>query len=269
MDQELSYAAQAPAPATTYLGDPVRGNFLQYLTGVWFSPSETFNRIGREASALHAWVLPILLVAILTAVASVLPTHRIGDEAVMRKAMEPMVRAGWVPEEVAEKQIAEAGNPSAVMGNRIKAVAQGLIGMIIVLLIVAGAAKLFAVMMGREASFRALLSVVSYAYLAIAVITVPVMAASLYLQEPEDINLYNPVMSNLGAVMSMVAPGINKFLTGLASWIDVFGIWRIILLGIGCAAVTLKMKPGTAVIPHIILYGIIALIFSAFAGMAG
>ena len=41
------------------------------------------------------------------------------------------------------------------------------------------------------------------------------------------------------------------------------------LLAISCAAVTTKMKAGVAAIPHVLLYGIAAVILSFFASFMG
>ncbi len=265
MDPKMNYAshpAEAKPEATT-------GNFLGHLTGVFFSPSEAFPKIIRESSVLTALVLPMLLMAVVMGISAVLPLHRIGTEEMARRQFEPLVEAGWMPREAANQQIAQAADPARATRTKVMQGVWTGVTMIVVLLIVAGVFKLFAMMMGREAAFRPLLSVISYAYLAISLIQLPVFAASLYLKNPDEINIYNPVMSNLGALVGLIAPGMNKFVTGLASWIDLFGIWRIILLAIGCAAVATKMKSGTAAIPHIILYAIIAVLFSAFAGLMG
>jgi hypothetical protein len=109
------------------------------------------------------------------------------------------------------------------------------------------------------------LSAVGFAYLAVSLAQLVVIAISIYLKNPEDIDVLNPVASNLGAIMTMAGMGSSKYLTALASWIDVFGIWRIILLSIGCAAVTTKMKPGTASVPHVLLYLLAAVCLSFFA----
>jgi hypothetical protein len=263
MNPEMNYASQ-PADAAP---EAASQNFFKHLIGVVFSPGEAFPKIGRESSVFTALVIPMLLLAIVSGVTSLLPAYRIGDEEVARKQIEPAVRAGWIPEDAAEKQIAQASDPATATARKIWTGGWAGVVMVVITLVVAGVFKLFAMLMGKEVRFGPLLSVVSYAYLAIGLIQLPVVAASLYLQDREAIDLFNPVMSNLGAVLSLIAPGMNKFVTALASWIDLFGIWRIILLAIGCAAVTLKMKSSTASIPHIILYGLMALIFSALSGM--
>jgi hypothetical protein len=113
------------------------------------------------------------------------------------------------------------------------------------------------------------LSSVSFTYLAVGVVSQLIIILTVYIKKPEDIDMLNPVASNLGAILTMVGAGMPKFLTTLASWVDIFGVWRIALLAVGCAAVTTKMKTGVAAIPHVLLYGIAAVILSFVASFMG
>ena len=113
------------------------------------------------------------------------------------------------------------------------------------------------------------LSSVSFTYLAVGVVSQLIIILTVYIKKPEDIDMLNPVASNLGAILTMVGAGMPKFLTTLASWVDIFGVWRIALLAVGCAAVTTKMKTGVAAIPHVLLYGIAAVISSFVASFYG
>ncbi|MEP7337760.1 MAG: YIP1 family protein [Acidobacteriota bacterium] len=261
MNSELSYASQPQSEAPTDAPKPQ--NHFSRLSGVFFSPGETFQEIGRAPRLL----IPMLLLAILAGVTNFLIVHRIGYENVVRKEMEPVVKAGWIPAEQAEQQIQlQITGTRAIIGKIQRPVTAG-VGFLVVLLIVAGVFKLFTMLTGTTNRFKPLLSVICYAYLAIAIIHLSIIVITIYLKNPDEIDMYNPVSSNLGAVLTVAGAGLPKFITALAGWVDVFGIWRIVLLGIGCAAVTPKMKSGTAAIPHIVLYCIAALLFSAMAAM--
>jgi hypothetical protein len=67
----------------------------------------------------------------------------------------------------------------------------------------------------------------------------------------------------------MMVEGLPKFVLGLASFVDVFGIWKLILLAIGYAAITHKMKTGTAAVFLIILYVIGAFVWASFSSIFG
>lgn len=261
MNSEMSYASQPQVEASDV--EPKPQNHFSRIFGVLFSPGDTFQEIGRAPRVL----IPILLLALLGGVVNFAVTNRIGYENIVRKQMESMVTAGWIPADKAEEQIKQATTGTRGTIGKIQGPISAAIGFTVVMFIVVGVFKLFTMLMGTTNKFKPLLSVVCYSYLAIALVQMTVTVISVYLKNPEDIDLYNPVSSNLGAILSMFGGGMSKFVTSLASWIDVFGIWRIILLAIGCASVTPKMKSGTAAIPHVILYGIAALIFSAMAGV--
>jgi hypothetical protein len=59
---------------------------------------------------------------------------------------------------------------------------------------------------------------------------------------------------------------MSGFVKGLAMSVDVFAIWKIILLSLGFAAVSRKLKPGTVGWILGVLYALIALLFAPFAG---
>jgi hypothetical protein len=261
MNSELSYQAESAGA----IPEPDPQNFFSRLTGVLFSPGETFEEIGRAPRVL----IPLIMVMALGAYSSFFVTNRIGYENIVRKQMESVVNAGWMSQEQADQQIQRSLTGRAATIGKIQGPVGAAIGFLVVMLIVAGVFKLFTMLMGGNNTFKPLLAVITYAYLAVGIVSAAIMTITLFLKDPEEIDLYNPVSSNLGAILTMLGAGLPKFLNALTSWVDVFGIWRIILLAIGCAAVTPRMKSGTAAIPHVILYVIIALVFSSFATMFG
>jgi hypothetical protein len=263
MNSDLSYASQPQAEVPAV--EPKPKNHFSRVFGVLFSPGETFQEIGRAPRV----VIPILLVGLLTGLMSFVVVNRYGQENALRKQMEPTMKAMGVPEEQVEKAIQQELASAGTTWGKIKGPIYSVITFAVILLIVAGVFKLFTMMMGATNRFKPVLSVIAYAYLAISLIQVGLVAISVYLQNPEEIDLMNPVSSNLGGLLKVAGVELPKFISALMSFVDVFGIWRIILLGIGCATVTSKMKSATASIPHIILYFIVALMMSAIASMFG
>lgn len=261
MNSELSYSSQSQPEVPVV--EPKPNNHFSRVFGVLFSPGETFQEIGRAPRV----VIPILLVGLLTGLMSFVVVNRYGQEDALRKQMEPTMKAMGVPEEQVEKAIQQELASAGTTWGKIKGPIYSVITFAIILLIVAGVFKLFTMMMGATNQFKPVLSVVAYAYLGIAIMHVTLVTISVYLQNPEEIDLMNPVSSNLGGLLKLAGVTLPKFVAAMTTFIDLFGIWRIILLGIGCAAVTNKMKAGTASIPHIILYFIAALFLSAMASM--
>jgi hypothetical protein len=259
MNPELSYASK---PASE---EPAPKNFFSRLTGVWFSPGETFAEIGGAPRVL----IPALLLMILAGLSSYMLTERIGYENIVRKQMESVANSGLMSEAQAEGAIRQATAPSAVMRGKIQGVVTAAITILIFLLIVAGLFKAFSAIMGAQNTFKQVFSVTAYSFLAIALITTLILAVSIYLKDPAEIDMFNPVGSNLGAVLALMGVSLPKFVMGLASFIDVFSIWRLALLAIGFSAVSHKMKVGTAATFVVILYFIGALMGAGMASLFG
>jgi Yip1 domain len=259
MNPEISYASKPAEP------EPAPQNFFSRLTGVWFSPSETFAEIGRAPRVL----IPTLLLMILAGLSAYMLTERYGYENMVRKQMESVAKSGLVPEDRVEEMTRQALTPSAVTQGKIRALLSPAIVTLVILLIMAGLFKAFSAIVGVKNTFKQIFSVTAYSYLAIGLIFTLVFAASIYLKDPTEIDLLNPVGSNLGAILGLMGVSLPKFVMGLASFIDVFSFWRLAILAIGYSAVSQKMKVGTAATFLVILYVIVALFGGAMASLFG
>lgn len=233
------------------------------LSGIYFSPSETFPAIGKAPKV----VIAIVLTGIIAAVSSAVLTNRIGMENLVRKQMEPMVERGWMTQEQADLAIQQSTTGVRGTISKVQGPVFAAIGYCILVLALTALFKLISMILGAENEFKQLLGVTAWTFLAISILQTALFIIVIYLKSPDDLDLFNPVGSNLGAVIGMLVEKPPKFLTSLASWIDVFGIWRIVLLSIGYAAVSRKLKSGTAAVFLFILYFIGALIFSAVTSM--
>lgn len=233
------------------------------LNGIYFSPSETFPAIGRRPRS----ILPMILVAILVGLSSFMITNRYGYENTVRKQMQAMVDAGWMPQEVADQQIRASTTGTAATIGKIQGPIGGGIVIIICILALAGIFKLVTLIVGAESGFKALLGVTSWTFLATSIPSTILLGISLYLTAPEEVDMLNPLPSNLGAWLAAVGAGVPKFLSLLLSYVDVFGIWKIALLAIGYAAVSRKLKTSTAAVFLVVLYVMVALLMSAVASI--
>ena len=236
---------------------------LSRISGVYFSPGETFAAIGRAPK----FIIPIILVALLGAAANYLLTSRLGYESMMRKQMQPLVERGFLTQEQADEQIQRRSTGTAAIIGKVQGPLTTGIGVAVVLLAVAGLFKLYSLIIGAENKFKPLLAVTAYTFLALSLIQTVLFIIVIYLKEPDDIDLINPVGSNLAALLPLVSNAPSKFVKAVASWVDVFGIWRIALLSIGYAAVSHKMKVSTPAIFLTVLYIICAVLLSALASM--
>jgi hypothetical protein len=91
-----------------------------------------------------------------------------------------------------------------------------------------------------KTTFKKILSVVSWASAATALVSVIVTATTLMVQDQETLSNIDPTQgvniapTNLGAFLPANSSGVIQ---ALASSIDIFSIWYMILLSIGLAAI--------------------------------
>jgi Yip1-like protein len=265
MKPELSYdSANSDGPAQL--------NFLSRVTGVWFSPGETFTEISQAKGAFGTILAPMLALIIIGSIFGVVGIRRIGLDNMMReveKQTQRMVDRGFIPQERAEMAIEQQRQRMSLTSLSIQnGATYGLI-YIVFALIIAGVFKLASVIMGWQNRFKYLFSVTLYTSLSVGIVFYLIGFALLFLKNPEEIQLPTLVGSNLAVVLNAVMGegALTGFLKGLAMAVDVFAIWKIILLSIGFAAVSGKLKASTAGIALGVLYALISLAFAPLAGM--
>ncbi len=254
MNPELSYASQ-PENVTP---EPTPQGFFNRLVGVYFSPGETFAEIGRAPRI----IVPMIVLLICVIVGVMITFSRLPMDKLMTQRIDDAVQSGQLNQEQADRQREQMAKmaPFMKIGGPIIAA----ISIVVITLIIAGIAKLVSMMMGIENGFMPLWAVAIYTTLAVSIISSILFIILLFLKPADEFDLNNPLGSNLAALLSMVGAGeLPKFLKGLLTYVDVFYIWKIILLGIGFAAVSRKLKTSTS----IVVTSIVALVF-ALAGAA-
>ena len=88
---------------------------------------------------------------------------------------------------------------------------------------------LFDTMMSAGIGLKRMMAIVAYGFLPMVIQTALSMVV-LFLKDPEEFNLQNPLMFNVGAYLSPDSPAA---LRALGSSIDLFSLWIIVLLAIG------------------------------------
>jgi hypothetical protein len=263
MNPELSYASK-PADAEP---EPAPQSFLSRLTGVWFSPGETFAEIGRAPRMLA----PILVLMIIGSATAYLMIDRIGVRGVFSPGIEQNVASGRMSREQADQQLdAMTKGPAATFIKWMFPLI-GLVQSLVMALILVGVAKLITMLMGGDNKFKPLFSVSLYTLLGTSLVSSVILIIVLYLKPPEETDINNPLGSNLAALLTMALgkDGLPKFIMALARWVDVFGIWMLALLAIGYAAVTKRVKSSSFGIALGGIYVVLALIAAAWATLMG
>jgi len=238
-------------------------SFFSRLGGVITSPKAAFQEIGRAPDLL----LPIILLVIIGMVTSFCLSLKVNVGALtVQPIIESQVAQGNMTQEQADQMLQRTLNQS--MASKIFGGVSSGVTMIVMVLIVAAVAKLIcSVFLGAENRFKAIFSVSMYAWLAPGVFHTVLFLIVLSFKNPADITLLGVnslVASNLESVLSAILGEgtLPSYLGSLLGWVDIFPIWRIVLLAIGYAAVSHKLKTAKAAAWLTAIYIIMALIGS-------
>lgn len=210
------------------------------LMGIFIEPGRTF----RSIAASPGWILPLLVTIAFVLVSSNLVINRMGGMQVIikkqmesnPKSLERMEQQGVDVDEMARKQ------GTGVLGTLYSYVIPPL-AVLVGVLALAGIFQLFLAMLGGQPTFGKTLSTVmhiSFAYYLLhGLLTILVVFLH---NTPQDIDLRNPVYSNLSFLVESTQPALKALLGS----IDAFSIWQIWLLGLGLSIVTLNIPRGKA-----------------------
>ncbi|MGH9466995.1 MAG: YIP1 family protein [Terriglobales bacterium] len=212
---------EAPLASRAAAGDKRSSSFTR-LFSVFSSPGATFSELARDPHFILCWCVQVV-VSLLVGFTML---HRVGVYALARQAL------------------AQRGATQALSGVQLQhALAAAAIGMrftyylapigtIVVSLIMAGIfLGLVNFVLGYEANYKQSVAVVSYAYLVQTLYWLLTIVVLWLMANPASVTFTNPIGTNLGFFLDKNAT--SPFLYALATHMDVFAIWTVILLGIG------------------------------------
>ncbi len=210
---------------------PPPSNSFSRIIGIFFSPNQTFQDIARKPD----WLVPALLIVLVSVVVVVIMVPRIDFDATYREAFEAQGMSAQQQDQAL--RIASAFGRASMYVSPLFA-----IGWMAVLALIY---CLGVRMLGGAATFMQTFSVVLYSGMPRvlkALITIPVLLSKhgLRLQEIETV-----LRSNLGFLAN---PKTQPMLFAVLAGLDVFTIWGLILTVIGLAAVSKLSKAKTAAI---------------------
>ncbi len=205
--------ATAPAPKSTS---------LSRLFSVFTSPGATFAELARDPHFILAWCVQIVAAEIF----GFLMIQRVGVYAMARQAMMQNPATQAMSPAAQQHSLA-----IAAVGLRVSFYAAP-VWSIVVLLILGGIfLGLANLLLGYEASYKQALAMVSYAFLVMTLYTVIAIIVIALSATPSSLQIKNLVGTNIGYFFDPSTT--SKFLYALGSHIGIFGIWTMILLGIG------------------------------------
>lgn len=194
------------------------------LQAVLFSPRAAFSALKERP----VWVLPLLLTAAVSLASSTVIFSRVGVTELIKAQLQAGAQSGQVNEAQLEEQARETADNPVV---RVMLYVSPLIGPLFIVLAVSVVFWIGLTLAGGEATFLKLLSVTAHTfflyYLLFSVLAVLVF---LLAETPAELDLQNPVLTNLGP---LVDAGRQPIANRLLQAIDILVFYHIYLLGLG------------------------------------
>jgi hypothetical protein len=225
------------------------------ITGVYLDPKPAFADI----AARPRWYVPLILMIIAGFAFTYFYTSHIGWRNYIAKTMENNPRTRDLPAEARETQVDAGAKIAPIFGY-----GGALIGVPLVALVIAGVLLLMCKMMGASLQFKQMFAISAYAMLP-GLISSILAIIVMFLKNPDDFNLQNPLFFNIGAALEP-PPNTGKFLYSVASSIDLFTFWSILLLATGISVASRKLPFSKAVVAVVTPWVIWVLVKSAWAG---
>jgi hypothetical protein len=204
-----------------------------------------------RAVETRRWLIPLLLVAILTAAAGAVIALRL-DAA--RLVIPKMAMSGELMK-ASEREVNEAIEQAqrvALVGG----IARGLMLMPLLVLLLSVVLKIAAWLIGRTALFPDLFTVAALTMLPVAVFHGIEVLAALKLEVITPRVAETLVPSSVNALVGMASPALKR----VYGAIDVINIWAALLMGLGFAAAS-KWSPWKGALFGLFLYVLFASAF--------
>lgn len=209
------------------------------IVNTFIDPVKTFTDINRGSAWLLAFLLSVIISYGFVAAVATKVGFAQANENEMKLSPKQMERIEQLPPADRDRAMQ--------MGTNITKWISYLYPIAAFVGIVLTAAILMLVFnfgMGGSVTFGKAIAVVVYAQLVLAVKGLLVAISLFAGKDPENFTFSNPLASNLGYFIDLNAhPALYRF----GSSMDVFMIWYVVLLGIGFACVSGKVKRSTGV----------------------
>jgi hypothetical protein len=213
-------------------------NEVERVIDTFVAPSKTFTDVRRSAS----WWLPWLIGVVVTVIFAVVVQQKIGWDKTYQNTLKQSPAQQQRVEQLPADQQARAMQMGA---NFTKYIFYATPVVALIVAVIAAAVLMATVNFGfgGRARFGQMLAVWFYATLPWAIQGILGIATTWFV-DPDSFNLKNFVGTNIGYYLPSDMP---KTVIALGTAIDVFTIWALILLTIGCAIVG-NIKKGQAAI---------------------
>jgi|SRR5579863_413230 len=233
----MAAAPVLPASGSVPTPDPAPLSQGARLIDTFIAPGKTFTDLRHNAS----WWAPWLLLSIVSILFFVVMERQIGFEQISKTEIARSSRADQFEKLPVDQQAKQIQISAAF--TRYVCYATPVVILIAFVVMAAVLMAVFNFAAGAAIAFKTALAIVVYASLP-GIISGLLGIISLFSGvDPAGFSVRNPVATNPAYFMD---PMGNKFLYGMASALDVFVIWTIVLTGIGFACNS-KVKRSTAI----------------------
>jgi hypothetical protein len=225
------------------------------IVGVFFEPGKTFEDIGKRPT----WFLPLLIIVLSTITFTTLLGQHVGWDHIVRQQVENSSRAAQLTAEQREAQIAVGARMAPIFGFATVVIIP------LSYVIISGILLAMTAMMSGGLKFKQVFAAVCHSGLS-GVVYAVLGIAVMFMKKPEDFNVNNPLMFNVGAFMD--PQGASKFIYSLATSIDLFSFWMIFLIATGLnGAAGKRLSFGGAMTAVVVPWAIYVFGKSALAGI--
>jgi len=251
--------ATAPLPPVSTSSTPPAAPAMSEgsrIVNTFIAPSKTFTDLRRSA----AWWAPWILISVFSIAFMFTISKQIGFEQITRNQIAHSARADQFDKLPADQQAKQVR--FSVMILQVIAFANPAVVLLFSLIVTVILWATFKVGLAADTTFGQAFAIGMYAGLP-GVLGAILGIISLFAGvNPEGFDINNPVATNAAYFLDPETTG--KFVRSMASSLDVFVIWSIVLIGIGYSC-TSKVKRSTAIIVVACLYLVWKLIASGLA----
>lgn len=204
-----------------------------------------------QAVERRRWLVPLLLVAVLTAAAGAVIALRLDAARLVIPKMQMSGELMKASEREVNEAIEQAQRVALVGG-----IAKGLLLMPLLVLLLSVVLKIAAWLLGKKALFADLFTVAALTFLPVAVFHGIEVAAALRLEVITPRVAETLVPSSVAALVEQASPVLKRVYSAL----DLINIWAALLMGLGFAAAS-KWSPGKGALFGLFLYALFASAF--------
>ncbi len=228
------------------------------LIGVFWEPKPVFQNL---AAKPRFWV-PLLILTILGTVYIAAFANRVGFASLIRRQLESNERIQQMPADQQERAIEMSLRVAAPMSY-----ASAAVGMAVASLVVAAILLgCFNFLGGAGIKFKQAFSITCYSFLPSGLSSILALIV-MFLKDPADFDLQNPLPLNLSAFMSQ--QDTAAWLRALASSVNLFTIWTILLLALGFSVAGRRVSYSKALVLVVLPWLVFVLIRVAYAAAFG